>query len=159
MSKAKNVSAAARESANLLSSEVPIERKKVLDVLKTYALLGEEVFESYVSATETLLAEAVGHPEAGRISLARMQKEKVRGASTFYTYVTGLRKLIATGNEEAIKSATATWLTSKSPHALPTAISQAVSAVKSLHLSGKLSKADYNILSAIAKQGQPSPLR
>jgi hypothetical protein len=140
---------AAEESAALLSSQDRKVRSKVLDTLKLFALSGSETFELYVTETETLLAEAANHPQAGRISLSRMQKEKVPGVSTFYTYVIKLRQFIDTGNVDAIQSATTSSLVKAAPPTRRESVRRALLDIRSYHQQGHLLEIDYNILATI----------
>jgi len=140
---------ASEESAALLSSPDRKERSKVLATLKQFALAGTETFELYVTETETLLAEAAKHPQAGSISLARMQKEKVPGVSTFYTYVLGIRPLIATDNIDAIQSITTSWLTKAAPPTRRENIRRLLVDLRSYHRQGELTEIDYKVLASI----------
>lgn len=76
-----------------------------IETLKAHYINGVEEGDAFVEQCRLYFCDQFGLPE--KTGFATMQKNKVRGASTIYTYAGCLRRLFIKGGPDAVLSATA----------------------------------------------------
>ena len=141
----------AAETATLITENLRTQRMRALEVLKKHALLGEVAFETHVRSCTEEMARSEGYPNPKSTTLSQMQTDLVTGASSFYTYVLGIRKRFRAGETEAIQAMTT------SSHVKPPRGFRAqdlqprdlIEGLKYHHTAGTLTKSQYRIIRSI----------
>ena len=141
----------AAETAALTSTEIRIQRAEVVEKLKAYALQGNDAFEAYVESCVQNMVKEAGLPRS--TTLSQMQRAKITGASSFYTYVCTMRQHVRAGNIEAIKMTTSSshnksHQASKSLEIDP---EEVISDLLHLHASRRLRASHYESLERILR--------
>jgi hypothetical protein len=153
-----------------------IGKRLTLESLREFALCnGLEAFLQLQEAGRVWFATEFAHKVLpGRDSLAYMQKDKVPGVSTFYTYTQAIRRCLEKGDIEGLTSMTVGGLTNKgskkaggaktggnnkTEQTPGLAIADAIAFLQMAHMSGALTAADYVALASIkAPALQPAPM-
>lgn len=143
-----------------------VGKRLTLESLKEFALMeGLDAFLQLQEAGRAWFAEQFAHKvQPGRESLAYMQKDKVPGASTFYTYTQGIVRLLKAGKIAEIADLTTAQLSGKTaknasakiaterkeaPTAPAFTIADALQAILTAHSVGALTAEQYETLATI----------
>lgn len=139
-----------------------------VETLKAHYINGTDEGDTFVEQCRLYFCDQFGLPE--KTGFATMQKNKVRGASTIYTYAGALRRLYIKGGPDAVLSATARSLvkgkakqtakpadgeTDAAPVKQGISIDAAVEAIIAAHKAHALAPEHYAALQALIPASAP----